>query len=145
MKITNNTYLPLCAYSVITAVIYGGITSSTSLIMLGIIIMLYGFAGSNSLLLLSFLLYPFIFLIRIPDHQNIILIIIPEIVTMLAILSFLIRRGWKIRFDSMSMLLLMYAILNFINPALHIFEAGALPYIFKQYVLPIIFIIISTI
>lgn len=104
--------------------------------------MLYGFDARNSLLLLPFLLYPFMFLIRIPDHQNTILAIIPDIAAMLAILGFFIRQGRRIRFNLMSMLLLVYAILNFINPAVHIFDAGALPYIFRQYVLPIIFTIV---
>lgn len=131
-------------YSAIVAIIYGGLSPSISIIILGIIVAIYGLAGCKTLLLLPCLLYPFMFLIRIPDHHNIILIGISDITAILAILLCIClapKKNNNLKFDLISIYLFLLAILSFIISAAHIQSIESLPYIFRQYVLPVIFTI----
>lgn len=145
MKINNVTYLHIATYSTLIVSVYGGFSPSISIVALLVLLIIYAFNGHNNLLLLTCLLYPFLFLIRIPDNSNIILLAFPDIVAISAVMMSIItsaRKSSDLKLDKLSFYLSVYAFLNLLNPSMHTLSIETLPFIFRQYVLPVIFTII---
>lgn len=134
------------SYLSILTVIYGGLSPGTAAIVLLAIVLAHSAAGYRTFILAPFLLYPFMFLVRIPDHDNAILVTISDIAAILSISAYIVMRRppraayGKVRL--ITLLLLIYAMFSFVNQSVHLFELRLLPSVFRQYTLPIIFVLV---
>lgn len=96
----------------------------------------------NHRYLLPFYIYPFMFVIRNQDPENILIILLPELTILIAAVFFLLRR--KLCSDQINLffsLILFSFIISFIS-FLHILEVFFIPAIIRQYILPILFLVI---
>lgn len=138
--------LLLLSYLSILTVIYGGLSPGAATVVLVAIVLLHGAAGYRTFILAPFLLYPFMFLVRIPDSGNAILVTISDIAAILSILAYIVttrlRGSPSMKVTLITLLLLIYVTLSFVNPSVHLFELRLMPAVFRQYTLPIIFVLV---
>jgi hypothetical protein len=112
------------------------------ILLLAFTLLISGWYTPERLILFPFYLYPFMFLIRAQSPENILLIILPDIVTCSVI--FLHFMTQKISTKNLSLLFLLF-ILSFIVFLINVYHTGFLSYsfvIFRQYVLPLIFLFV---
>ncbi len=132
------------SYLSILTVIYGGLSSGTAAIILVAIVLAQAAADYRTFILAPFLLYPFMFLVRIPDPSSVLLVTISDLAAILSISVYFVisqpRRSPGMNVTLITLLLLIYATYSLLNPAIHVFEVRLVPAVFRQYVLPIVFV-----
>jgi len=86
------------------------------------------------------------FLIKIPDHTNVFLIALPDIVSLLSILfylaSMIANKDLTINHRNLTTCLAILIVLNISIPLLHVLSIEAIPVIFRQYIIPIVFALV---
>ena len=82
------------------------------------------------------------FIIRNQDSDNILLILLPELTILIAITFFLLNR--KIYLDQINLFffLILFSFLIFLTSYLHVSEVFFIPALIRQYILPILFLVI---
>jgi hypothetical protein len=133
------------AYLIILLLIYGNFPVYVSVFFYSIIVISFALGGFKELFRLTFLLYPFMFLIKIPDHTNVFLIALPDILSLLSISFYLVSsaiKGPVLKHRNLITCLVILMVLNIIIPLLHVLSIEAIPVIFRQYILPIVFALV---
>lgn len=135
----------ISAYLVLLLLIYGNFPTYVSVFLYSVIVISFALGGYKDLFRLTFLLYPFMFLIKIPDHTNVFLITLPDIVSLLSILFYLASNVIKdqvLKYRNLTTFLVILMVLNISIPFLHVFSIEAIPVIFRQYIIPIVFALV---
>lgn len=108
-----------------------------------LVIFLTVFFCINLLEILPFIVYPFMYLIRAQNPENLTLILFPELTVILSCI-YMAHHVWRERSDfkigSEISLLLLYGLLAFSINLYHVSDVEYIPIIFRQYILPIIFL-----
>ena len=133
------------AYLIILLLIYGNFPTYVSVFLYSIIVISFALGGFKELFRLTFLLYPFMFLIKIPDHTNVFLITLPDIVSLLSISFYLASNVTKdpvLKHRNLTTCLVILIVLNISIPLLHVLSIEVAPVIFRQYIIPIIFALV---
>jgi hypothetical protein len=133
------------AYLIILLLIYGNFPAYVSIFLYSIIVILFALGGFKELFRLTFLLYPFMFLIKIPDHTNVFLIALPDIVSLLSISFYLVSNVIKdpvLKHRNLTICLVILMVLNTIIPLFHVLSIEAIPVIFRQYIIPTVFVLV---
>jgi hypothetical protein len=132
----------IATYFLLIIAIYGGISVEVAVVIYLIILFLFLLGGYKDMLKLTFLIYPMMFIIKIPDHTNPFFIIFPDVVALLSIFSYslaTLNKDLTPKNKNVTICLLILMILNFKILFLHTLSLEAIPLIFRQYIMPIIF------
>lgn len=98
----------------------------------------------NRISIYPFLFYPLMFIIKAPDQSNLLLISMPEIFTLMAIIFLYIKNrsiNLNFRISILYYLIIIHIFLSFIIPFFHVFNISFILLIFRQYTLPLLFLI----
>ena len=132
----------LIIYSVIINLIYNSYFVNLSIILVVFVYLFINFKSAKLTMLFPFFLYPFMFLIRAQDPESIILIILPEVFTILAIVVHIFRISVMTSHVKFFLLLGAYAVITLLIDMFHVGEISYLPLILRQYILPVVFLIV---
>lgn len=138
----HNLAFLLIIYSAILNLIYNPASVKLSVIIILLVYLFLIFKSAKLIILFPFFLYPFMFLIKAQDPDNIVLTILPEIFTIIAILIHLFRTGLATSHVKFLLLLGAYAVVTLLIDMFHVGEIRYLPLIIRQYVLPVVFLIV---
>lgn len=123
--------------------VYSGINAFIFIFLFFFIFLIFFNSKTNNYLFLPFIFFPFMFLIRVPDPTNLLLISIPDILTLSCILKYFTinfnkpRKNYIIEY-----ILILLACINFIISFIHILDIFAIPQLIRQYFLPIAYCIL---
>ncbi len=92
--------------------------------------------------LLPFYIYPFMFLIQNQDPENIIIKLLPELSILIASAFFLLKRKIYLYEKNLFFFLILFSVLICFASYLHILQVFFIPALIRQYILPVIFLII---
>jgi hypothetical protein len=96
---------------------------------------------NNAIILYPFFIYPFMFLLRAHDPGNFILILLPDILTLVAVFfAFFFRKGKNLN-KIFYQLTFIYIVLSFFILIIHVKEFLFIPVIFRQFSLPVLFML----
>ena len=98
----------------------------------------------NHRFLFPFYIYPFLLIIKYQNPKSLLISTLPELTLFIAIMFFLFDRKIYLYEKKLFYFLSLFALLITLSSFLHIFEIFILPAIIRQYILPILFIIIFT-
>ncbi len=130
-------------YAAILNVIFNSIFIDINIAILYLIICLAVIFCSNILCILPFIIYPFMYLLRAQNPENLALVLLPEI-TVIASCLYLAQQAWNARatlkLSAEIPLLIIYGILIFFINIYHVNDILYIPIIFRQYLLPVIFL-----
>ncbi|MBU3606134.1 hypothetical protein IEN92_05140 [Polynucleobacter sp. MWH-Creno-3A4] len=130
-------------YVAILNVVFNRLFIDINIAILYLIICLAVIFYSNILSILPFIIYPFMYLLRAQNPENLALVLLPEI-TVIASCVYLAQQFWNTRagfkLSPEIRLLIIYGILIFFINIYHVNNILYIPIIFRQYLLPVIFL-----
>jgi hypothetical protein len=142
LKIISINHYILFLYVSILNIVYGIFPYSIILFLFSVLMLLN--KNKYYIFLLPFILYPFQYLIRAQSPENIFLILLPELSILISIISYLLVKGinlskFNIKYSSVLVLYIMLTAVVYIH---HCPDFFYYPILFRQYILPIIFLLI---
>ena len=112
------------------------------ILLLSILYILHISLEKSAILLYPFLLYPFMFIMKSPGDGNSILGFFPDVFTIISILYvFLIKGKSNNKYLKLKLLIFIHAILTFIISYLHVLNISYTFIIFRQFVLPLLYLL----
>lgn len=98
--------------------------------------------SSYSVFLLPFYISPFMLIIKYQNPESLLILLLPELTLFIAIIFFLFNRKIYLYEKNLFYFLSLFSLLITFSGFLHILEIFLLPALIRQYVLPILFLII---
>lgn len=137
-----NIFFLFLTYVSTIILIYCDIPLAASICLI-ISLLAYGtFRYSNYMLLFPFMIYPFMFLIRAQDPENIFIKILPEIIVILGIIFHIYKTALLTKHYKIFLLLIFYSIITLLICLLHVGDISYLFVLIRQNTLPVIFLIV---
>lgn len=131
----------LVFYSSFLLVVYGPIPVSIAIGLMLLSCVYLCIKDQQTMVVLPFYLFPFMFLLRARDPNNLILTVLPDLSAMVTVVYLNAKNQSRYRSKSICRILNLYCYVSVLVPLMHMMEIVYLPLIIRQYLLPIVFLI----
>ena len=139
-KIVNYS-INISIYMAILGVGYGPFSVWVAIAMLCVLYLFLVLKFRNMVILFPFYMYPFMFIIRARNPENLLLAILPEIFVLISMVFHYTKINFNEKIGSYSLLLFFYAVITSLIIMFNIGNIYYFPLMFRQYIIPVLFTI----